>query len=695
MSRAPLSEPSTWSTLVDGDDDVALNPSTRPSFGDMLAARLNQMGGTPAGLAATTALGGTGAAVVAASLFSGKTISRRGLMKGAAATAAVASTAGAAGALLAPSQARAAEGASTLTFPPLPHSYDETSHVADGYEIQTLIRWGDPVVAGAPEFDPMNQTAEAQEKQFGYNNDYVGFMPLPVGSDTADHGLLCVNHEYTNPHLMFPGIADGEIEKLTKEQVDIEMAAHGHAVIEIKRDGNTWSVVKDSPYNRRISALSTEMEMAGPAAGSDRLKTNADPTGTKVIGTVNNCAGGKTPWGTILFAEENFHGYFMGDIEKTAEAENYKRYGVGGGRYAWGKFHDRFNVDKEPNEPNRFGYMVEFDPYDPNSVPKKRSTLGRFKHEGATTVVNKDGHVVVYTGDDQRFEYIYRFITAGTFNPDDRAANMDLLDEGTLSVARFNDDGTLDWLPLVFGEGPLTAENGFNSQADVLIDTRKAADLVGATPMDRPEDVEPNPVNGIIYAMLTNNTKRKEDQLNAANTRAVNRHGHVVEMIPPGTAPDGDGANAEHTADQYTWDIFLMCGDPSKPEHGALYGGDVGENGWLSCPDNHTFDTKGRIWISTDGGPKSGIADGVWAADVHGPGRAITRRFYACPRGAELCGPEFTPDDSAYFAAVQHPADEKDSTFDNPSTRWPDFDDSLPPRPSVQVIVKTGGGAIG
>jgi secreted PhoX family phosphatase len=677
----------TFGQRLEADDDVAVNRSTERPFESILAARLSQIG-TPAGVAAT-AVGG----VVAASLFSGKTLSRRGLMKGAAASVALAGAAGALGTAIAPRTAHAAEGVSTLTFPPLPHSYDENSHVAEGYEIQTLIRWGDPVVAGAPDFDPMNQTAEAQSKQFGYNNDFVGFMPLPVGSNTSDHGLLCVNHEYTNPDLMFPGSPGAE--DLTAEQIDIEMAAHGHAVVEIKRDGNTWSVVKDSPLNRRFTALETEFELTGPAAGSDRLKTSYDSTGTKVIGTVNNCAGGKTPWGTILFAEENFHGYFMGDVTKTAEAENYERYGVGGGRYAWGNFHDRFNVEKEPNEANRFGWMVEFDPYDPNSVPKKRTTLGRFKHEGATTALDKSGHVVVYAGDDQRFEYVYRFVTAGTYNPDDRAANMDLLDEGTLSVAKFNEDGTLNWMPLVFGEGPLTPENGINSQADILIDTRKAADLVGATPMDRPEDVEPNPVNGIIYAMMTNNTKREADQINVANTRAHNRHGHVVEIIPPGTAPDGDGANADHTADQYTWDIFLLAGDPSKPEDGAMYGGDVGENGWLSCPDNVAFDSKGRIWISTDGAPKVGVADGVWAADVHGPGRAITRRFYACPQGAELCGPEFTPDDSTYFAAVQHPADEKGSTFENPSTRWPDFDENMPARPSVQVLVKTGGGPIG
>ncbi|MQX36385.1 PhoX family protein [Roseospira navarrensis] len=648
----------TWSERLEHDDDVPANPTKTPTIGAIIESRL----------------------------------SRRDALKGAAASVAVAGTATAIGTSLFSRTAHAA-GGSTLTFSPLPHGYDENSHVADGYAAQTLIRWGDPVVPGAPAFDVTNQTAEAQAQQFGYNNDYVGFMPLPMGSDSSDHGLLCVNHEYTNPDLMFPGSPASE--DLTAEQVAIEMAAHGHTVVEIKREGGPWSVVADSPYNRRITTSGTEMMLTGPAAGHDRLKTSADSTGTKVIGTLNNCAGGKTPWGTVLFAEENFHGYFMGDAEQTDEARNYKRYGVPGGWYVWGKYDDRFDINKEQNEPNRFGWMVEFDPYDASSTPKKRTALGRFKHEGATTVLNKDGRVVVYTGDDQRFDYVYKFVSAGTFNPDDRAANMDLLDEGTLSVGRFDADGTLEWMPLVHGEGPLTAENGFNSQADVLIETRRAADLLGATPMDRPEDVEPNPVTGVVYMMLTNNTKRKDDQTDAANPRAVNAHGHVIEMIPPGTAADGDGANADHAATTFTWDIFLLAGDPADAEAGAMYGGDLVEGGWLSCPDNLAFDSKGRIWISTDGGPKSGIADGVWGSDVSGPGRALTRRLYACPAGAELCGPEFTPDDTTYFAAVQHPGDEKGSTFETPVTRWPDFQEGMPPRPSVQVIVKADGGPIG
>ena len=641
--------------MDEDDDDFSSNPSTTPPIGDVIAARLSRRGAL-AGLAAAAgavALGGTMTSRIAL-----------------------------------------AASPSTLGFSEIPHILDETHHVPPGYRVEVLIRWGDPVVADAPDFAPAAQTTAAQRKQFGYNNDFIGFLPLPAGSDGSEHGLLCVNHEYTNAELMFPGIdKKTKVDTLSREQVAIEMAAHGHSVIEIRKTAGRWQVVQPSRYSRRITALDTEMRISGPAAGHARLRTEADPSGRRCIGTINNCAGGLTPWGTALIAEENFHLYFAGDPQATAEARNYRRYGLKtrNKRYAWWKFDDRFDLAKEPNEPNRFGWMVEFDPYDAASTPVKRTALGRFKHEGAHAVVNRDGRVVVYTGDDQRFEYVYKFVSSGRFDADDRAANRTLLDSGTLFVARFDADGTVNWLPLAWGTGALTPANGFSSQADVLIEARRAADLLGATPMDRPEDVEPNPVTGRVYVMLTNNTKRKAGKENAVNPRSANRHGHVLEMIPPG----GRGAAADHAALTFRWALPVLCGDPAKPGDGARYHAATTAAGWLSTPDNCAFDSRGRLWIATDGAPKSGIADGLWAMDTEGPGRALTRHFLAAPRGAELCGPAFTPDGRTLFCAVQHPADTKGSSFANPSTRWPDFQPGMPARPSVLVITRSDGGVIG
>ncbi|MEQ8737266.1 MAG: PhoX family phosphatase, partial [Hoeflea sp.] len=386
--------------IREAEEDVGRNPSDNPTMGDII----------------------------------NRHFSRRGFLGGSLAVTAIASTVSPL-ALMIADEARA-EGASAFSFTEVEAGVDETHHVADGYDADVLLRWGDKVFADSPEFDPMNQTPESQSKQFGYNNDYVGFIPLD-GAD--DHGLLVVNHEYTNAELMFPNWAsigkDGEgkdkvmMGEFTKENVDNEMAAHGGTVIEIRKENGKWTPVLDGKMNRRLH-VGTEMELTGPAAGHDRLKTNADPSGTKVLGTLNNCAGGVTPWGTWLMAEENFHGYFLGELpEGHPEAVNYERYGAPAGWYNWGTHHDRFDVSKEPNEPNRFGWVVEVDPMDPNSVPKKRTALGRMKHEGAESVLNKDGRVVFYCGDDERFDYVYKFVTAGTYNPDDRAANMDLLDD--------------------------------------------------------------------------------------------------------------------------------------------------------------------------------------------------------------------------------------------------------------------------
>ena len=625
-------------------DDVGSNTSTEPSIGALISRRLGRRD-------ALRGMLGTGAVAAAAYQIAGS-----------------------------PAAAQEA-GPSSLTFREIAHTLDATQHVPDGYEAQVLIRWGDPVVSGAPAFDPANQTAAAQEKQFGYNNDYIGLHPLPPGGRGSDRFLMVVNHEYVNPDLMFTGYTAS-----TKTQSEIEMAAIGGSVVEIAREGAGWKVVGDSKYARRIS-VNTPMVFSGPAAGHDLLKTSADPTGRNVFGTLNNCAGGSTPWGTWLTCEENFNTFFGGDASKLADPEAQKRYGVGReASYNWWRHIDRFNLEKEPNEPNRFGWVVEIDPYDPASIPVKRTTLGRLKHEGCTYALAKDGRVVFYTGDDERFDYVYKFVTSRPWNPTDRAANKNLLDEGTLYAARFNDDGKTEWLPLVQGQGPLTAENGFATQADVLIKTRLAADRLKATPMDRPEDIETNPVNGRVYVVLTNNGLRKADQVDKANPRAANAHGHIIEIAPK----DGD-----HGSTEATWSIFLLGGKPGQ-DAGARYHRATSENGWLSCPDNIAFDGKGRIWIVTDGAPgAAGVADGVYAADTAGFGRALTRLFYQAPTGAEVCGPIFTPDDATFLLSVQHPGEDKGSTFEKPSTRWPDFKDGMPPRPSVVAITKKGGGQIG
>ncbi len=599
----------------------------------------------------------------------------------------------------------AAETASRFHFKEISHGVDRTHHVAEGYDVDVVIRWGDPVSADAPAFDPYNQSAEAQRKQFGYNNDYTAFMPLPLGSNNGNHGLLFVNHEYTNEELMFPGLGRQDTKEaafagMTADLVAIEMAAHGLSVVEIQKSpAGKWQVLRGK-YNRRIDGIGSLCDVTGPVAGHPRLRTKADPGGRSVIGTLNNCAGGVTPWGTVLSGEENFHGYFWGKLDtESAEARNHKRYGVPDNWYAWGKYVDRFDIAKEPNEPNRFGWVVELDPYDPTATPKKRTALGRFKHEGATVTLAADNRVVVYTGDDERFEYVYRFVSAGRFDPANRAANMNLLDSGTLYVARYNADGSGEWLPLLHGQGPLTVANGFESQADVLIEARRAADLLGATKMDRPEEIEVNPKTGKVYAIMTNNSRRKADQLDAANTRAANEWGQIVEMVPTGN---------DHAASRFAWSLLLQAGDPNDPKVAGKYHAGTSANGWFACPDNAVFDSQGRFWVGTDQGEAwakaSGTADGIWAVETEGPQRGLSKMFYRNPVGAEICGPTFSPDDRTLFVAVQHPAADggekftqsgKGSTFEDPATRWPDFNEKMPPRPSVIAITKRGGGVLG
>lgn len=637
--------------------------------------------------------------------------SRRGFLKGSLAATAITATVSPM-AMLAAGRAHAegrVEG-SAFDFPEVTAGVDADHHVADGYDADVLLRWGDRVFADSPAFDPLNQSEAAQERQFGYNSDFVGFLPL----DAADRALLVVNHEYTSEHLMFPGIvtvADGEISvaDATEARVNIEMAAHGGTIIEIRRADGKWQPVLDGALNRRITAK-TPMQISGPAAGHARLQTAADPTGTRVLGTINNCAGGVTPWGTYIMAEENIHGYFTGALpEGHAEARNYERMGIPEDSYAWGRFHDRFDVSKEPNEPNRFGWIVEVDVMDPDSTPKKRTALGRFKHENAEVVIAPDGRAVVYMGDDQANDYIYKFVSEGKYDAADPAANRDLLDRGTLYVAKF-DNGATDgdfkgvgeWVALVQGQNGLDAAAGFASQADVLINTRGAADLVGATKMDRPEWIAANPKKvGEVFCALTNNSGRTVTD--DANPRAANRYGQIVRW---------NEAGDDATALTFEWDLFLVAGNPiAYTDRTDLRSGSsvITADNTFNSPDGIGFDHDGRLWIQTDGNFSN-------VNDYQGQGNnqmlvadldtGELQRFFVGPSGCEVTGLAFTPDMKTMFVNIQHPG-ELGSHPNKPAgygdneiandplafSKWPEASGGRP-RSATVVVRKADGGKL-
>ncbi|WP_150255055.1 PhoX family protein [Nocardiopsis deserti] len=576
------------------------------------------------------------------------------------------------------------------TFTSVQPNNDDKITIPRGYDQHVIIRWGEPVLPGAPEFDVYDQTAEAQAQQFGYNCDYVGFHQLD-----DDHALLWVNHEYTNEELMFPGYTGGNAA--SEEQVRTAMAAHGGSIVELEREGRTGKWVLSTgerAFNRRITA-DTPMRLTGPAAGHDLLRTAEDPTGTLVRGMLNNCAGGMTPWGTFLTAEENFNQYFANG---SGSAET-RRYGVGTGATGrrWERFEERFDLSKHANEINRFGYIVEVDPLDPESEPRKHTMLGRFKHEGATTRLADDGRVVAYMGDDERFDYMYKFVSAKKYVEGSRRHNLTLLETGTLYVARLSGNSPADEFD---GSGALPADGEFDgsgewialctdtesfvpgfSVAEVLIHTRLAADAMGPTKMDRPEDFEPSPVTGKVYCALTNNSAREPGQADEPNPRGPNRYGHILEIIE-----DGDDAGAT----SFAWNVPLVCGNPEDDD--TYYAGfDKSKVMPISSPDNLTFDKDGNLWISTDGQPGSlGINDGLHVMPVEGRFRGELKTFATVPVGAEACGPFVTKDSKTVFLAPQHPGD--GGSFEAPTSTWPDGEF---PRPSVVCIWHTAGREVG
>jgi uncharacterized protein len=572
-----------------------------------------------------------------------------------------------------------------LGFSSVPMAAQDSVTVPPGYRAQVLYRWGDAtgLAAGQPAFRPdASNTAVEQTLQAGMHHDGMAYFPL----DGAQRGLLALNHEYVDDGLLHP---DG-MQTWTAEKVRKSMAAHGVSVIEVQAGAQGWEVVRPSRFARRITA-STPMTLSGPAAGHAWLQTAADPSGRHVLGTFNNCANGQTPWGTYLTCEENFANYFEGPEQPTAHQ---KRWSLkkGGSFYRWHEFEERFDARRHPNEFNRFGWVVEIDPMDPTHTPVKRTALGRAAHEGATVAQTADGRVVIYMGEDARFEYLYKFVSRDAVRPGGAAANRDLLDHGTLYVARFNPDGSGEWLPLIHGQGPLTAANGFDSQGAVLIQTRQASDLLGATRMDRPEWTAVDPLNQTVYCTLTNNSLRGQPGqpgVDAANPRANNTMGQIIRWREQG------GLAATH----FRWDHLVLAGDPKQARAQAQGNirGDV-----FGSPDGLWVDPRGVLWIQTDVST-SALGQGEYANLPNNqmlacnPETGEVRRFLVGPNGCEVTGICATPDMRALFINIQHPGEPANERSDPAQplrvSRWPDGVGR--PRSATVVITQVDGGVIG
>ena len=557
-----------------------------------------------------------------------------------------------------------------------------------GYRASVLISWGQPLQAGGPAFKPDGTgTAAQQEVQLGDNNDGMSLFAFP---DDPNRALMAINNEYTNYRYLYPhGGQPTSAEDAHKAQ-----ASEGVSVIEIQRTGDRWQFVQGSPFNRRIHG-NTPIRLSGPAAGHALLRTQADSTGTRALGTFQNCANGKTPWGTYLTCEENFTDCFGStDPNQTFNAAQ-KRYGVVAASkdINWHLHDPRFDLAYNPNELNRHGWVVEIDPFDPHSTPVKRTALGRFKHENAALAETRDGHAVVYMGDDERGEFIYKFISRDKIDHQNPKANRDLLDHGTLYVARFDNGdshpdrpkGKGQWIELSHGKNGINAGSGFANQAEVLIHARLAASAVGATRMDRPEWIVVSPKDGQVYCTLTNNVKRGEDgqPVGGPNPREKNVYGQILRWSEQGN---------DHGAAHFDWDLFVVAGNPAvhpqQPKGGSA---NITPQNMFNSPDGMGFDDAGRLWILTDGdvsntGDFAGMGNNqMLCAD---PNTGEIRRFMVGPVGCEVTGISFAPDQKTLFVGIQHPGENGGSTF-------PDHLPNGTPRSSVMAISREDGGIVG
>lgn len=599
---------------------------------------------------------------------------------------------------------RPASSSAGLGFQAIASNRTDTVNVPPGYRAQAFLPWGTPLVPGANEFkDDASNSALDQARQIGSHHDGMHFFPIDIkeGGHSSTEGLLVMNHEYIDPDTLHTSYA--RQAPRPHEEVFKELMAHGVSVAHIMRkpDGQ-WELVEGSPYNRRVTA-STPMQMSGPMAGHEKLVTRYSPDGTMTRGTINNCAHGYTPWGTYLTCEENWAGSFVNDDD--SHPREHERYGVRreNSRYYWetatpaSDETNRFNAssltdtpaEDYRNEPNHFGWIVEVDPFNPKSTPVKRSMLGRFAHEGVVFAPAIEGEpLVAYSGDDARFEYIYKFVSAKPFHQS--TASGALLDEGTLYVARFNDDGTGTWLPLDinnadFKANAKAADVAFHSQADVLLNTRLAADVMGATKMDRPEWGAVHPTTKEVYFTLTNNTRRSKLQTDAVNPRAENAHGHIIRW----------NEDQQQDATSFQWDIFLLGGEVGT--HTSTTGGNgvtLTADNHFACPDGLWFDHQGVLWIQTDtsGGLMKQGSFGNNAMLAADPQSCELKRFLVGPVDCEITGVVTTPDGRTMFVNIQHPGEA--STPGSFSSSWPTGNGARP-RSATVVITREDGEIIG
>ena len=578
-------------------------------------------------------------------------------------------------------------GGPLLGFKGIPTTDKDTMVVPEGYEAVAFAAWGEPI--GVPgqmpafRWDAGNSAAD-QAVQMGMHHDGLHYVPL---DSSSTHGLLVMNHEYTDDGLLH---ADG-MKTWSAEKVRKAQAAHGVAVIEVELKDGRWQIVRPSTYARRFTAY-TPFAVGGPAAGHALMQTAADLAGRSVLGTLNNCASGLTPWGTYLSGEENFAFYFDGPDKPDADQA---RWGLRKtSSYRWPEHDERWDAKKHPNEFHRFGWIVEIDPMDPTSTPVKRTALGRAAHEGAWVAITKDGRAVVYSGEDARFEYIYKFVSRDKIAPGGAKANATLLDHGTLYVARFDTDGTGRWLPMVASQGPLTAANGFADQGAVVIKSRQASDRLGGTKMDRPEWLAIDQAAKTVYCTLTNNSSRGDKNMpgpDAANPRANNVMGQIIQWTEDG---DFDGAS-------FRWKHLVLAGDPGN-ERAEARGNIRGD--LFACPDGLTLDARGVLWIQTDmhasqmyKGEMKGFGNNQMLACDRSTGEM--RRFFTGPVNAEVTGVTLTPDGRTMFINIQHPgetaSDRSDPAQPAKYSNWPDYREGGRPRSATVIIRKKDGGVIG